>query len=350
MRMSIILAIIAVLGIGGALIKVRHDATPRPIGPVLGQPAGSPYPGGGVAGAGLVEPLGEAVAVAPPVPGLVMAVRVQVGDRVAAGDELLRLDERALAAERALRAASLAQAEARLARLRALPRPESLPALAARLAETQAQAADATAFAARSTTLVAEQAIAAEEAGRRAWAATAAAARCEAAAAALAEARAGAWQPDLAVAEAEIAAARAALAAVDTELARLVVRAPRDGTVLRLDVRAGEYCQPGSKAALILGDLSELRVRADIDESDLPRLDPAAPAVAVVRGGSARIPLTLVRREPLMQPKRSLTGDAVERVDVRVAQLLYRCDTAAAAKANLLPGQLVDVYLDGVAK
>jgi hypothetical protein len=97
---------------------------------------------------------------------------------------------------------------------------------------------------------------------------------------------------------------------------------------------------------VVLGDLTELRVRASLDEADLPRLDPQATARAVVRGGIAQVPLTLVRREPLMLAKRNLSGDAAERVDTRVVQLLFRCDPVAAQAAGLLPGQMVDVYLE----
>ncbi|MGH2670462.1 MAG: efflux RND transporter periplasmic adaptor subunit, partial [bacterium] len=53
--------------------------------------------------------------------------------------------------------------------------------------------------------------------------------------------------------------------------------------------------------------------------------------------------LTLVRFEPLIVPKRSLTGDSTERVDTRVLQALYRFER------GVLPisvGQQMDVYID----
>jgi HlyD family secretion protein len=65
--------------------------------------------------------------------------------------------------------------------------------------------------------------------------------------------------------------------------------------------------------------------------------------MAYLRGNSQfRFPLEFVRFEPYVIPKKSLTGDATERVDTRVLQVIYRfCDP----KANVFDGQQVDVYI-----
>jgi hypothetical protein len=56
-----------------------------------------------------------------------------------------------------------------------------------------------------------------------------------------------------------------------------------------------------------------------------------------------RIPLEFVRIDPYIVPKRSLTGDNTERVDVRVLQVIYRFRPPAFPA---YVGQQVDVFID----
>ena len=95
---------------------------------------------------------------------------------------------------------------------------------------------------------------------------------------------------------------------------------------------------------LVMGNLDKLHVRVDIDENDAWRFRPDGRAVAYLRGNrNFSAPLTLAYVEPYVVPKRSLTGDSTERVDMRVLQALYRFDR------NRLPayvGQQVDVFIE----
>ena len=69
-----------------------------------------------------------------------------------------------------------------------------------------------------------------------------------------------------------------------------------------------------------------------------------AAAQARVRGQKAiLVPLTMIRIEPLAQPKVQLSGATTERVDTRVLEVLFRVQ----GSATLYPGQLVDVFIDG---
>ncbi len=62
----------------------------------------------------------------------------------------------------------------------------------------------------------------------------------------------------------------------------------------------------------------------EVDESEIPRFRPGAAAYAAVRGrADEQVPLTFVRAEPLVVPKRSLSGGVSERVDTRVLELIY---------------------------
>jgi len=72
---------------------------------------------------------------------------------------------------------------------------------------------------------------------------------------------------------------------------------------------------------------------------------PQAPAVAALRGdASIRSPLRFVRIEPLVIPKRSLTGDSSERVDTRVLQVLYEIERK---DPRFFVGQQMDVFIEG---
>ncbi len=53
-------------------------------------------------------------------------------------------------------------------------------------------------------------------------------------------------------------------------------------------------------------------------------------------------PLTFVRVEPYVIPKKSLTGDNTERVDTRVLQVIYAIESG---RDRVYVGQQVDVFI-----
>ncbi|MEI6232999.1 MAG: biotin/lipoyl-binding protein [Planctomycetota bacterium] len=187
---------------------------------------------------------------------------------------------------------------------------------------------------------------------------------------------AGAWQPDVdkataAVAEAKVAVsqaqadvadakagvaqAQAEVARIAVEIARRTVCAPLDSTVLRVNLRKGEYAlalAPSAESApIVLGVIDPLHVRADIDEFDAPRFKPGMSAVAMPKGiASIRIPLEYVRVDPFIIPKRALTNTQREIVDTRVLEVLFRIKKSDENKAALYVGQQVDVFIDATEK
>lgn len=170
--------------------------------------------------------------------------------------------------------------------------------------------------------------------------------RFEQAKAELALLEAGAWAPDIAIAEADVRAAAAAVEQVKVELERRIVRSPIAGRVLQVNLRVGEYASSGAATSplMILGAVESLHVRVDVDEHDAWRVKEGSGAVAFVRGNKElSAPLTFVRFEPFVVPKRSLTGESTERVDTRVLQVIYRFDPAAL---KVFVGQQMDVYIE----
>jgi HlyD family secretion protein len=341
---SIGLPLLAVCSIAYASWHVYQANQPvaktmPPIPPVI-----TPYHDA-LAASGVVEPTTEDVEVGTHVSGVIERVYVSAGDRVAVGAPLFRIDTRQADAELAVREAGLADAEAQLHRLRSLPRPEELPASAARVHEAQADVVAADDAHRRTARLAEARTVPDAELISRRQELERANQRLAAAVAEHELLKAGAWKEDIAVAESAVRRARAHLEQARTEIARLTVTSPIDGDVLKVDVRAGEQVGTVSgRRLIVLGCVQPLCVRTDIDESEIPRFDSKAIARAHLRGDPGRsYRLRFVRVEPYVIPKQSLTGDNRERVDTRVLQVIYSVE---GDPPDLFVGQQVDVFVD----
>jgi multidrug efflux pump subunit AcrA (membrane-fusion protein) len=150
----------------------------------------------------------------------------------------------------------------------------------------------------------------------------------------------------LEVQRAAVAQAQANLLRAQTNLQLRTIRAPRSGTVLSVKIRQGEFI-PASILAnplITMGQIDPLHIRVDIDESEIPRFRPEAIATATLRGSSGHgVRLQYVRTEPLVVPKRNLTGTVSERVDTRVMQVIY---SVSPQSLHAIVGQQVDVYIE----
>lgn len=351
--------LIAVAAFGFAVMQMtKAQQQPPPAAPPI-EPAKSPF-ASQLAGAGVVEPETENIAIGTHLPGVVERVLVRVGDSVRPGQPLFRLDDRNLRAELDVRMANLANAEALLEKQNHAPRSEELPPLRAKVAEADANLRDQVKQLSRlkrSGAAVSEDEVTRREAGVEM-----AKAQLDKAKADLALTEAGTWAFDKRVSETAVKQARASVEATRTELGRLTVAAPRlrwdpvtsaggpveDTTefkVLQVNVRPGEYVgNAQGQALVVLGHVGRLHVRVDVDENDIGRFRPNLPGVAKPRGSpDAEYPIRFVRVEPYVIPKKSLTGANTERVDTRVLQVIYAIDTVGKP---LYVGQQMDVFLD----
>ena len=341
------LPIVAIVLIAFAVKFLASASEKMPELPPPIQPAESPFPNT-VGGAGMVEPQTENISVGSPVPGIVVEVMVDVGQKVKAGDPLFRLDDRELKAELAVRQSMLADAKAELARLAAMPRPEELPAAEAAVREAKADWENWEQQWARGEKLLTQKAIPEEDFIQRKQSAVQARERYNRAVANYNLLKAGTWEYDRRVAQSAVERAESQVKQTETELDRLTVRALVDGEVLQVNVRPGEFVgAPPGQPLIVLGNVMQLHVRVDIDEYDIPRFVPEAPARATLKGQpNDFFPLRFVRIEPYVVPKKSLTGDNTERVDTRVLQVIYAID---AGKRRLFVGQQLDVFIDAAA-
>jgi HlyD family secretion protein len=298
-----------------------------------------------VAGAGMVEPQTENMVVGSQVPGVVVKVFVEVGQQVKAGDPLFELDDRIQQADLKARQATAAAAEAQLTQMQRSPRPEEVPVAELQVTEMQANLIAKRDSLERARRLSASRVLTDEDVVSREQEYQKAEAQLARMKAQLNLLKAGTWQYDLLVQQATLDEALAKIEQIKAEIAQRTVRAMVDGQVLQVNLRPGEYvAAPSNQALFVLGNVDLLHVRVDIDEQDIHRFVPGAPAVATVRGrADHELALKFVRVEPYVVPKRSLTGDTTERIDTRVLQVIYQIESQGE---RLYVGQQVDVCID----
>ena len=302
-RLSVILALAGIFAAVLLVKKVRHTDPPPP---PLAEPARAPF-ANSIGARGIVESLRENVRIAPAVAALVSKVNVKVGDAVKTGDVLFEQDARDADALVKIQEAQL-------------------HTLGAQVAQAEVNLADKKDSWERMEKLSESQVTSFDERQRARFASQAAATQ-------------------LATVRAELAGAQVQLSRSKVQLDLLTVKAPRDGTVLQVNTRAGEYAALNAQEpAILLGRIDELQLRADVDEDNASRVRPGCAAVAFIKGRhDAEIPLTFVRIEPYIVPKKSLTGESSERVDTRVLQIIFRFEKT---QTPVYVGQQMDVFLD----
>jgi multidrug efflux pump subunit AcrA (membrane-fusion protein) len=301
-RLSVWLAVAGVLFTVVTVLGARQRQAPPP--PLIAPPQ-NPYQGT-VAAAGIIEAVNENVRIGPPLAGLVTNVYVTVGERAKAGAPLFQLDDRELLAQLTTREAAI-------------------PSERAKVEEQRIRVKDLEEQHGRLQAVHDRRAVS-EDDLKRSWYALEMARRA------------------VIRAQADLEHAIAQRDATRRLLDRLTIRAPRAGDVLQVNIRAGEYAKlDTAEPLMLLGATQELQIRADVDEVNAPLVKAGSPAVAYLKGDTAKaIALRFARIEPFILPKKSLTGDNAERVDTRVLQVIYRFDPPSFP---VYVGQQVDVFI-----
>lgn len=341
----LLLPILAIAGGVFAILTVAAGSQPAPVAKPVADPSKPPFEAY-IAGSGILEAQNRNIAIGAPQARLVTEVNVKVGDQVEANAPLFRLDDRDLQAELEVRKAAVVSAKAKLDRLRSAPRAEEIPPAEARVTAAEAVLADLKNQVTLWESVSDKRAVTIEDLQRRKFAVQAQEARLAEAKASLVLLKAGTWKPDLHVAEADLGAAEAQVTETQIDIARLTVRAPVQGMVLQVNVRAGEFAPAGALAnpLMLFGPLERINLRVDVDENDAWRFKKDAAAVAFVRGNrELKTELKFEYVEPYVVPKRSLTGDSTERVDTRVMQAVYSFERT---KLPVYVGQQMDVFIE----
>jgi multidrug resistance efflux pump len=291
---------------------------------------------------GIVEPWGQEVRVAAKETGWIAEIRVHEGQRVETGDVLGRLDDGEQLAGVAAAGAEVSEMEALLRRAQQGPTAEEIEQARADRNAAAARAEEARSDAARLSRLMGEGLVSlarGEAAVKDAEAQAATEASLEARYAA---ALRGTRPEDVAAASRRLEAARARLQGARAALARRVVPAPVSGTVLWSRYRVGEFYAVGSQALFVVGDMSRLQVRVDVDEIDAARIVLGAPATIRMSGGPDQAG-RVVTLSPRMGRKNLLVETPTSRNDVRIREVLVE----TASVPRLLPGARVWVEFGG---
>lgn len=314
-RASIILVAALAAATGGGWLWFSKAAPPPPAMAVAMTPAG-------VGALGRVEPASRVRKLAQPGGFSVNRVGrllVTEGDNVTENQLLAELsdsDQKDAAVVQA--EAALTEARARLAKTRAAGRVSEIEAQEARIRALWAVEDMARRDAERAERLATTGAGASAAAERnRSAAARAAAERAEAIAQLETLSRPRA--EDVAVAEAQVSSAEATLqrARADAELSR--VKAPIDGTILKIHAFAGDLI--GTDGLLEMADLDRMDVVADVYETDLPRLRTGAVAEVFVPGEGVRYRATVREIGWLVRRSTQATSDPIAAVDARTVEV-----------------------------
>jgi RND family efflux transporter MFP subunit len=288
--------VIAAAGIVSAILVSRKSSAPPVEKTPYVSPAVNPYDHA-VSASGIIEASRENIAIGSPVQGVIEKVYVNVWQKVDKGMPLFEIDGRDLKAELALKNSLVNIAKAQLAKVK-----DQLHLL---------QSIDD------------PRAVSLDELRTK--------------------------ENEVAVAQTQLDHARADLDYKQALLDRHIVRAPCDGVIIQCNARAGELLTFTNASPIILGDISSLQIRADVDEQNACQVASGANAIAYLKNKPEfSLPLTFVRIEPYVIPKRSLTGQSDERVDTRVLQVIFSFNPPEAFPVYI--GQRVDVMIEAAPK
>jgi HlyD family secretion protein len=142
--------------------------------------------------------------------------------------------------------------------------------------------------------------------------------------------------------EGQLNIARAEYAVARSALDKMTIRAPFDGTVLQINIRAGESVSPGSlQPPLLLADLSVLCVRAELDERDLAAVKVRQPVSVRTDAFPAReFEGSVSSIAPLVEPGRLDPPGMHNQTDVDVVQVMVEL----TGPSQLTVGMKADVY------
>jgi len=275
---------------------------------------------------------------------VISAIEVSEGDHVEAGDVLVALESSLEAAAVKTAEADLLSAEATLARAMNGQRAEDRDAALAEASAAKARAERSGLALAREARLFEGGAVTEDDLDRARLDAAADRETARAAAARAHAAQAGSRAEDIAAARAAAASARARLVQARAAMDRRLIRAPYAGEVLQVKARTGEYHTPGvSEAPVVLGDTRRLRVRMDVDERDVGKVQVGQGAYAVADAyPGARFHGEVREIGRRMGRKNVRTDDPTERIDTKILEVMIDLDDAH----ELVPGLRVTSYIE----
>jgi HlyD family secretion protein len=272
--------------------------------------------------------LSEEIRVGSQVGGRLQDVLVEEGDRVKKGQVVAVVENADFRARVASAEATLQLRTADARRVRNGARAQERRDAEAAVSEAAAILENNTADIARKRDLFRETVISRSELDKAVEQMGVAQAKLDSAREKLSLIEAGAREEDRAGADAQVALARAALDEAQALLAKTFVRSPIDGVVFRKHRKAGESVSTQFDSPIVtLADRSRVRVRVDVDETDVARLRVGEPAYVTADAfGGRRFEGRIVRVGQMLGRKNVRTDEPTERVDTKILETLVELE------------------------
>ncbi|HXP17943.1 MAG TPA: HlyD family efflux transporter periplasmic adaptor subunit [Terriglobales bacterium] len=300
-----------------------------------------------IAGPGRVEPWSEDIKIGSELSGKLKSVNVEEGDSIRRGQVLAVLENDDYLAQ--VRSAE-AQALTKQAALRKVingARTQERAEAFSSATEAQAVLDNARSEMERREKLHAAGVISREELDRYAREYDVAKARYQEASEHHSLVDDQAREEDRSFAGAELQLAQAQLQESRARYEKTLIKSPIDGTVLRKHHRNGESVSNSSTVPdpiLTIGDKQVLRVRVDVDETDVSRVHVGQKAYVTADAfGKQKFWGHVVRLSEQLGPKNVRTDEPTERVDKKILETLVELDQGS----QLPVGLRVDAFISG---
>jgi HlyD family secretion protein len=340
-KISYLLALVSL-----AVMTALAVREPPPVNPARAAAAQVlPAPGDRhlIAALGRVEPQSEELRVGAEISGKLAHSLVKEGQWVRRGELLATLENSDLEAQVLSARSRVNEREAEQRRIINGARPQERAEAWAAVKETDAVLESCRGEAERRRGLLGRGAISREEMDRADRAFSVAAARSEAARQHFQFLDSAAREEDTSRAEAALQSARSEVMEAAARLGKTEIRSPINGVVLKQHLKPGESVSPSPDLPVFtLGDTSRLRVRADIDESDIGRIRLGQPVrIEAAAFHDRQFTGRVVNIGRSLGKKNVRTDRAAERADADILEVLIQLDD----NRTLPPGLRVDVFI-----
>lgn len=298
-----------------------------------------------IAGPGRVEPYSEDIKIGSELSGRLKTVNVEEGDAIHRGQVLAELENADYRAQVESARANVLAKEATLRKVINGARRQERDEAWSSVSEAKAVMENSQSELRRRKELFSAGVVSREELERFAREADVAQAKYDAAVQQHALVDDHAREEDRSFAEADLQLARGQLAEAEARYEKTFIRSPIDGSVLRKHHRSGESVSNSSTVPdpiLTIGDRKTLRVRVDVDETDVSKVRVGQSAYVTADAfGKQKFWGRVVRVGQQLGPKNVRTDEPAEKVDTKILETLVELGPGT----QLPDGLRVDAFI-----
>lgn len=298
-----------------------------------------------IAGPGRIEPYSEDIKIGSELSGRLKMVKVEEGDMIHRGEVLAELENADYRAQVESARANVVAKEATLRKVINGARRQERAEAWSSVDEAKAVTETAQSEFRRRQQLFSAGVISREELDRYSREADVARAKYQSAVEQHSLVDDNAREEDRSLAEADLQLAESELAEAEARYQKTFIRSPIDGTVMRKHHRNGESVSNSSTVPdpiLTLGDRTTLRVRIDVDETDVSKVRVGQRAYVTADAyGKQKFWGKVIRVGQQLGPKNVRTDEPTEKVDTKILETLVELDPGS----QLPDGLRVDAFI-----